>query len=30
MKKKQSLNITLAIFLGLVLGIVFGLFMPGR
>lgn len=30
MKKKQPLNITLAIFLGLVLGIVFGLFMPGR
>ena len=30
MKKKKQLNITLAIFIGLVLGIVFGLFMPGR
>ena len=30
MKKKKSLNITLAIFIGLVLGILFGLFMPGR
>lgn len=30
MKTKKSLNITFAIFLGLVLGIVFGLFMPGR
>lgn len=30
MKKKKSFNITLAIFLGLVLGILFGLFMPGR
>jgi Na+/H+-dicarboxylate symporter len=28
--KKHSLNITLAIFIGLVLGILFGLFMPGR
>ena len=30
MKSKRSLNITLLIFLGLVLGIVFGLFMPGH
>lgn len=30
MKKKGSLNITAAIFAGLVLGIVFGLLMPGR
>jgi Na+/H+-dicarboxylate symporter len=30
MKAKKSINITLAIFLGLVLGILFGLFMPGR
>ena len=30
MKSKSSLNITLFIFLGLVLGILFGLFMPGR
>ena len=30
MKKKKSLNITLAIFIGLVAGILFGLFMPGR
>ena len=30
MKKKKSLNITLAIFIGLMLGILFGLFMPGR
>ncbi|MDO4357923.1 MAG: dicarboxylate/amino acid:cation symporter [Clostridia bacterium] len=30
MKKKHSINITLAIFVGLVLGILFGLFMPGR
>ena len=30
MKTKKSLNITLFIFLGLVLGILFGLFMPGR
>jgi Na+/H+-dicarboxylate symporter len=30
MKTKHSMNITLAIFLGLVLGILFGLFMPGR
>ena len=30
MKNKNSLNITLVIFLGLVLGIVFGLLMPGR
>lgn len=30
MKTKHSFNITLAIFLGLVLGILFGLFMPGR
>ena len=30
MKKKKTVNITLAIFLGLVLGILFGLFMPGR
>lgn len=30
MKKKKSFNITLAIFAGLVLGILFGLFMPGR
>ena len=30
MKTLKSLNITLFIFLGLVLGILFGLFMPGR
>ncbi|MGN0982937.1 MAG: dicarboxylate/amino acid:cation symporter [Candidatus Limivicinus sp.] len=30
MKKRKSFNITLAIFIGLVLGILFGLFMPGR
>ena len=30
MKSLKSLNITLLIFLGLVLGILFGLFMPGR
>ena len=30
MKAKNSLNITLFIFFGLVLGILFGLFMPGR
>jgi Na+/H+-dicarboxylate symporter len=30
MKTKHSMRITLAIFLGLVLGILFGLFMPGR
>lgn len=30
MKAKKSINITLAIFLGLVLGILFGLLMPGR
>ncbi|MGN0478694.1 MAG: dicarboxylate/amino acid:cation symporter [Hominenteromicrobium sp.] len=30
MKQKKSFNITLAIFIGLVLGILFGLFMPGR
>lgn len=30
MKKKKSVSITLAIFIGLLLGIVFGLFMPGR
>ena len=30
MKKKKSLNITMAIFIGLVAGILFGLFMPGR
>ena len=30
MKQKKSLNITLAIFIGLMLGILFGLFMPGR
>lgn len=30
MKKKKTANITLAILAGLVLGIVFGLFMPGR
>lgn len=30
MKSKGSLNITLLIFIGLVLGILFGLFMPGR
>lgn len=30
MKKKKPINITLAIFLGLILGILFGLFMPGR
>jgi Na+/H+-dicarboxylate symporter len=30
MKQKKSFNITLAIFLGLVLGIIFGLLMPGR
>lgn len=30
MKAKKTVNITLAILIGLVLGIVFGLFMPGR
>ena len=30
MKSKKSLNITLLIFLGLILGILFGLLMPGR
>lgn len=30
MKKKQSFNITAAIFTGLILGIFFGVFMPGR
>ena len=30
MKKKKTFNITLAILAGLVLGILFGLFMPGR
>lgn len=30
MKQRKSFNITAAIFLGLVLGILFGLFMPGR
>lgn len=30
MKTKKTINITLAIFLGLVLGVLFGLFMPGR
>ena len=30
MKQRKSLNITVAIFIGLVLGILFGLFMPGR
>lgn len=30
MKTKPSFNLTLAIFLGLILGILFGLFMPGR
>ena len=30
MKSKKTFNITLAILLGLVLGILFGLFMPGR
>lgn len=30
MKPKKSLNITVLIFLGLLLGILFGLFMPGR
>lgn len=30
MKTKQTRNITAAIFLGLVLGVLFGLFMPGR
>ena len=30
MKKKKTINITAAIFAGLILGIVFGLFMPGR
>lgn len=30
MKKKKTMNITLAILTGLVLGVVFGLFMPGR
>ena len=29
-KKASSLRITLAIFVGLVLGIIFGLLMPGR
>lgn len=28
--KKKKINITLAIFIGLVLGVLFGLFMPGR
>lgn len=30
MKTKPSFNLTLAIFMGLILGILFGLFMPGR
>lgn len=30
MKTKPSFNLTMAIFLGLILGILFGLFMPGR
>lgn len=30
MKQRKSLNITVAIFIGFVLGILFGLFMPGR
>ena len=30
MKAKKSVNITLAIFLGLLLGIAFGLLIPGR
>lgn len=30
MKKNKTINITLAIFIGLVLGVLFGLFMPGR
>ena len=30
MKGKTSFNITIAIFLGLILGILFGIFMPGR
>lgn len=30
MKTKKTVNITVAIFLGLILGILFGLFMPGR
>ena len=30
MKTKKTFNITMAILLGLVLGILFGLFMPGR
>ena len=30
MKTKRTINITLAIFIGLVLGVLFGLFMPGR
>ncbi len=30
MKTKLSFNLTMAIFLGLILGILFGLFMPGR
>ena len=30
MKKKKTANLTLAIFIGLALGILFGLFMPGR
>lgn len=30
MKGKKTFNITIAIFLGLILGILFGLFMPGR
>ena len=30
MKKKKTINITLAIFVGLVLGVLFGLLMPGR
>ena len=30
MKQKKTFNITAAIFIGLILGIIFGLFMPGR
>ena len=30
MKTKKTINITLAIFIGLVAGILFGLFMPER
>lgn len=30
MKKKKTVNITLSIFVGLLLGILFGLYMPGR